>query len=97
MIGDGRSVGERMIEDRRIPLVSFTGSTQAGRHVAEVVARRLGRSILELGGNNGIIVMDDANLDLASTRGSVRQPSARRASAAPPPGGCSCSAELRRA
>src|SRR5713101_4852559 len=65
VIGEGRSVGERMIEDRNIPLVSFTGSTQAGRHVAEVVARRLGRTILELGGNNAIVVMDDANLDLA--------------------------------
>jgi aldehyde dehydrogenase (NAD+) len=65
VIGDGRTVGERLIEDRNIPLVSFTGSTLAGRHVAEVVARRLGRTILELGGNNAIIVMDDANLDLA--------------------------------
>jgi len=44
--------------------VSFTGSTQVGRHVAEVVAGRLGRTILELGGNNGIIVMDDADPDL---------------------------------
>jgi len=61
----GREVGERMLEDRRIPLVSFTGSTQVGVHVAEVVGRRLGRTILELGGNNGIIVMNDANLDLA--------------------------------
>jgi aldehyde dehydrogenase (NAD+) len=61
----GREVGERMLEDRRIPLVSFTGSSQVGVHVAEVVSRRLGRTILELGGNNGIIVMDDANLDLA--------------------------------
>jgi aldehyde dehydrogenase (NAD+) len=65
VIGEGRTVGERMIEDRNIPLVSFTGSTLAGRHVAEVVARRLGRTILELGGNNAIVVMDDANLDLA--------------------------------
>ncbi len=64
-IGNNKAVGERMIEDRRIPLVSFTGSTQVGVHVAEVVARRLGRTILELGGNNAIIVMDDANLDLA--------------------------------
>ena len=54
-----------MLNDRRLPLISFTGSTQVGRHVAEIVARRLGRTILELGGNNGIIVMDDANLDLA--------------------------------
>jgi len=61
----GRAVGERMLEDRRIPLVSFTGSSQVGHHVAETVGRRLGRSILELGGNNGIIVMNDANLDLA--------------------------------
>jgi len=65
VIGEGRTVGESLIEDRRVPLVSFTGSTQAGRHVAEVVARRLGRTILELGGNNAIIVMNDANLDLA--------------------------------
>jgi aldehyde dehydrogenase (NAD+) len=61
----GREVGERMLEDRRIPLVSFTGSSQVGVHVAEAVGRRLGRTILELGGNNGIIVMNDANLDLA--------------------------------
>jgi len=65
VIGRGASVGERMLEDRRLPLVSFTGSTGAGRRVAETVARRLGRTILELGGNNGIIVMEDADLDLA--------------------------------
>ena len=61
----GRTVGERMLEDHRLPLISFTGSSQVGVHVAEVVGRRLGRTILELGGNNGIIVMNDANLDLA--------------------------------
>ncbi len=65
VIGEGRTVGERLIEDRNVPLISFTGSTLAGRHVAEVVARRLGRTLLELGGNNAIVVMDDANLDLA--------------------------------
>ncbi|MFB3827725.1 MAG: aldehyde dehydrogenase family protein, partial [Bryobacteraceae bacterium] len=65
VIGKSGEVGEALINDRRVPLVSFTGSTEVGRHVAETVARRLGRSILELGGNNGIIVMDDANLDLA--------------------------------
>jgi aldehyde dehydrogenase (NAD+) len=65
VIGNGHTVGERMLDDRRIPLVSFTGSTQAGYRVAEVVGRRLGRTLLELGGNNGIIVMNDANLDLA--------------------------------
>jgi aldehyde dehydrogenase (NAD+) len=64
VIGRSNSVAEALIHDRRIPLVSFTGSTGVGRHVSEVVARRLGRSILELGGNNGIIVMDDANPDL---------------------------------
>jgi len=61
----GREVGERMLDDRRLPLISFTGSSQVGVHVAEVVGRRLGRTLLELGGNNGIIVMNDANLDLA--------------------------------
>ena len=64
VIGPSKPVGETLIKDRRIPLISFTGSTEVGRHVAETVARRLGRSILELGGNNGIIVMDDANTDL---------------------------------
>jgi aldehyde dehydrogenase (NAD+) len=64
-IGRADPVGEALLQDRRIPLVSFTGSTEVGRQVAETVARRLGRTILELGGNNGIIVMDDANPDLA--------------------------------
>src|SRR6202789_2274884 len=63
-IGPADPIGEALVNDRRIPLVSFTGSTEVGRRVAESVARRLGRSLLELGGNNGIIVMDDANLDL---------------------------------
>ena len=65
VVGAGSVVGERMINDRRVPLVSFTGSIEMGRHVSEAVARRLGRTILELGGNNGIIVMDDADQDLA--------------------------------
>jgi aldehyde dehydrogenase (NAD+) len=64
VIGPSRPIGEALINDQRIPLVSFTGSTEVGRHVAEVVARRLGRTILELGGNNAIVVMDDANPDL---------------------------------
>jgi len=64
VIGPSRPIGEALIRDRRIPLISFTGSTEVGRHVSAVVAERLGRSILELGGNNGIIVMDDANPDL---------------------------------
>ncbi|MDR3700038.1 MAG: aldehyde dehydrogenase family protein [Candidatus Sulfopaludibacter sp.] len=64
LIGPSNPIAETLIGDARIPLVSFTGSTEVGRHVAEAVARRLGRSILELGGNNGIIVMDDAAPDL---------------------------------
>jgi len=65
VIGSGSEVGERMLNDHRIPLISFTGSVSMGRHVAETVARRLGRTILELGGNNGIIVAEDADLNLA--------------------------------
>jgi aldehyde dehydrogenase (NAD+) len=65
IIGSNDVVGERMLDDRRVPLISFTGSTQVGHHVAEVVGRRFGRMILELGGNNAIIVMEDANLDIA--------------------------------
>ncbi len=65
IIGSGRDVGEMMLNDSRVPLVSFTGSTNIGRHVAETVSRRFGRTILELGGNNAIIVAEDANMDLA--------------------------------
>jgi len=63
--GTGKDVGELLINDSRIPLISFTGSTKVGRHISETVASRFGRTILELGGNNAIIVSDDANLDLA--------------------------------
>ncbi|MFW9854154.1 MAG: aldehyde dehydrogenase family protein [Candidatus Thorarchaeota archaeon] len=63
-IGKGSEIGEKLIGDHRIPLISFTGSTRMGRRVAEVTAKRLARSILELGGNNAIIVMDDADLEL---------------------------------
>src|SRR5580700_4877680 len=65
IIGDDATIGKRLVEDRRVPLISATGSTRMGRIVAETVARRLGRTLLELGGNNGVIVMNDANLDLA--------------------------------
>ena len=65
VIGSGRDVGELLLNDRRVPLVSFTGSTKIGEHVSEAVARRFGRTILELGGNNAIIVTEDADLDLA--------------------------------
>ncbi len=55
----------RFVEDRRVALVSFTGSTEVGRRVGERVAARLGKSLLELGGNNAVIVDETANLDLA--------------------------------
>ena len=65
VIGTGRQIGDRMLADRRLPLISFTGSTQVGQRVAGTVAGRFGRTILELGGNNAIIVAEDADLDLA--------------------------------
>ncbi len=65
VVGRGSTVGDRLLHDKRIPLVSATGSCQVGRRVAEVVGKRLGRTILELGGNNAIIVTAHANLDLA--------------------------------
>jgi aldehyde dehydrogenase (NAD+) len=64
-IGSNEIVGEGMLADARLPLISFTGSSAVGRRVASVVGARLGRTLLELGGNNGIIVLNDANLDLA--------------------------------
>jgi len=64
-IGRGSTIGERLINDKRIPLVSFTGSTPMGRHVGEVVAKRFGRTILELGGNNAIIIDDTADMNMA--------------------------------
>ena len=64
-VGSGREVGNRMLEDPRLPLISFTGSTSVGKRVAQTVAARFGRTILELGGNNAIVVMDDADVELA--------------------------------
>ncbi len=64
--GEADPVGARLAADRRVALVSATGSCAMGRRVAEVVARRMGRSILELGGNNGVIVMNDADAGLAT-------------------------------
>ena len=65
LVTGGADVGMAMVNDARFPLVSFTGSVAVGRMVAQACAHRLGRSLLELGGNNGIVVMNDANLDLA--------------------------------
>ncbi len=63
--GPGPIIGELLAADRRVALVSATGSTKMGRHVAEVVAKRLGRSLLELGGNNAVVVTHTADLKLA--------------------------------
>jgi aldehyde dehydrogenase (NAD+) len=65
VMGGRTGVGERLVADHRVPLISATGSTRMGREVGKVLADRFGRSLLELGGNNGILVMDDADLDLA--------------------------------
>ncbi len=65
IIGKGRDIGNAMTTDRRLPLISATGSCDMGRKVAQTVGARLGRSLLELGGNNAIIVAEDADMDLA--------------------------------
>jgi aldehyde dehydrogenase (NAD+) len=65
VVGPGRIVGEQMLKDHRLPLISFTGSTAIGRRVSEAVSGRFGRTILELGGNNAIVVTEDARMDLA--------------------------------
>ena len=61
----GSELAKKFVDDHRIPLISFTGSTAVGRHVGERVAKRMGRSLLELGGNNAIIVDQSADLKLA--------------------------------
>jgi aldehyde dehydrogenase (NAD+) len=65
VVGAGKIVGEAMLGDERLPLISFTGSTAIGRHVAQTVSGRFGRTILELGGNNAIVVSADADLEMA--------------------------------
>jgi aldehyde dehydrogenase (NAD+) len=65
VIGRDDVVGERLVADTRFPLISATGSCRMGRRVGQVVAGRLGRSLLELGGNNAAILSQSANLDLA--------------------------------
>jgi len=65
VVGSGSEVGQAMVDDGRLPLVSFTGSTYQGRNVATGVAGRFGRTILELGGNNAVVLLEDAPLDLA--------------------------------
>ena len=65
VVGRGSSIGEKILNDKRIPLVSLTGSTRVGKHAGEVISRRLGKYILELGGNNGIILTPHTNLPMA--------------------------------
>lgn len=65
IVGKGSTVGEMLLNSNKIPMVSVTGSTPVGRHAAEVVSKRFGKTILELGGNNAIIITPDADLKLA--------------------------------
>lgn len=65
VIGPGETIGRGLVSDSRIPLVSFTGSTERGREIGTIVGKRLGRTILELGGNNAVIVSDKADQDMA--------------------------------
>ena len=65
LVTGAAELGQQITADPRLPLVSFTGSIKTGRRVAQAVAGRLGRTVLELGGNNAIIVAPDADLDLA--------------------------------
>ena len=69
IVNGGRQVGEWLAADHRLPLISATGSTRMGKAVGAVVGERLGRSLLELGGNNAIIISDKADLDIALLAG----------------------------
>ena len=62
VVGRGATVGERILADNRLPLISATGSGRMGKRIAQVVGARLGRTILELGGNNALIISDKADL-----------------------------------
>jgi aldehyde dehydrogenase (NAD+) len=65
LINGGKEVGEWMTHDKRIPLISATGSTRMGKSIGAAVGERLGRSLLELGGNNAIIISEFADLDMS--------------------------------
>lgn len=65
IIGKGSSVGEKMLNDKNVPLISLTGSTNIGKHAAQVISQRFGKTILELGGNNAIIITENADLKIA--------------------------------
>jgi aldehyde dehydrogenase (NAD+) len=64
IIGRGATIGERLVNDKRVPLISATGSTRMGKRIGGIVGERLGKTILELGGNNAIIVDEEANMDI---------------------------------
>jgi len=66
LLGDDRTVGVPLTEDKRVPLISATGSCRMGREVGQKVAARLGRCLLELGGNNAIVLTPDADMELAT-------------------------------
>lgn len=63
--GNSKTVGDNFLGDKRVPLISATGSTNVGKRVGRIVGERLGRSLLELGGNNAIIITPDADMDMA--------------------------------
>lgn len=65
IIGRGSTIGEKILNDKRVPLISVTGSTRVGRHAGEVISKRFGKAILELGGNNAIIITPEADLKIA--------------------------------
>lgn len=65
IIAGSKEIGDNFFADKRVPLISFTGSTNVGRKVSRIVGERLGRSLLELGGNNAIIITPSANMDMA--------------------------------
>jgi aldehyde dehydrogenase (NAD+) len=64
IIGRGATIGEKLVNDKRVPLISATGSTRMGKRIGGIVGERLGKTILELGGNNAIIVDKEANMDI---------------------------------
>lgn len=65
IVGKGSTIGEQILNDKRIPLISLTGSTRVGKHANSVIAGRFGKAIMELGGNNAIILTPEADLQLA--------------------------------
>jgi aldehyde dehydrogenase (NAD+) len=65
LIGSSRAFGDEMLADKRIPLISLTGSTRVGKHASSIVGARLGKTIMELGGNNAVIVSQHADLNMA--------------------------------